>query len=245
MPRIHWKPADKRLIVEESFRIRTNPSFTDSDLEAVRMAMRKIIKPADHRNLRAMAELPWVTDGWKELHKAKRENPAPIHYTPAIEAGTLPKHEQVQIPALISLESLGTEALAAELLRRLVQMTDPTYLDARLPGLLPPDIEPQPAPVEKERPRLIKIGVIGLLNSQQELFKNQYKDLVDFHFVDGNSSFAKVKNLAATMDWTYKTKWSDAIGKVSSLERFSSTNGGLDTIRKLIFEKFKVSPITK
>lgn len=159
-----------------------------------------------------------------------------------------------QPPKEPTLGSSTTPDLLAELLKRLTEMSNPeamrkmvraevnAALDRRLPGVLAPD-EPFPEPEAVAAPikhKLFKVAILGLLPQQQELMKQQYRGQVDFHFLDGNAGFSRIKKTVDLMDWSVKTKWCNANGSFSKLEKLTSTQGGLETIRQIINRKFGI-----
>jgi hypothetical protein len=230
MKRVYWSQAEKKEVAEVSFTFRNDHAFTGSDLDCVREAMRKCLRPDRHRNLISMAAV-------KE------------HKRPLIQGAVHPHVEREHAPQF-SLTDVSIADLFKELSKRIDDLANPNKLraliraevnatiDRRLPGVIPPDTLDV---ADKPKPRAVvpKVAVIGLLGQQQHMLKQHYNGQVDFHWLEGNEGSQRVKNTARTMDLTIKSKWSKGeLGSTKDFEKFHAVNGGLGQIRALINRTF-------
>ena len=251
MARIFWTAAEKKEVAEASFAFREDMGFTGTDLECVREAMRSCIRPDRHRNLNTMVEVPWVYDAWVELKRSTRQVP---NIPAAIQPIVSPKVERESTPQF-SLGDVSITDLFMELSKRVEAIANPAYLrtliraevnatiDRRLPGIVPPDLLDQPE-VPKKRIVIPKVAVIGLMGAQQNMLRDQYRDKVDFYFLEGKEGMTRIKNTAQSMDLTIKSRWCKGLlGSTKELEKFQATTGGLDQIRAIINRTFDVEAV--
>jgi hypothetical protein len=255
--RIFWKSDVKHAIAVRAFEIKTDSNWADTDLEAIRVAMRELVDPADWRELTQMQQADFVQPIWREL-VAKGHRAAPKRA--AIQPVVSPKieHDVVQqFQTNLSLDKFTTAEIMGEFMKRIVHMMDPetqrrlmreeinAVLDRRLPGMLPPDPAlSQPTPVSEvtaSQPakRLPKILVLGLQGAQRNSLEKTYQGHVHFFFLDGDEGLKRVKNTMDTMDFTFKTKWCK--GNLDGLRGQNLTYvNGTDSIHRLITDKFGI-----
>jgi hypothetical protein len=191
-----------------------------------------------------------------ELMAAEAQQFAESKITPQVNPQIERQHvEHINKEQLMG--SLSTELLLAELMKRLVQSSSDEHirtiardeanavLDRRLPGVLPPDTYSLPVKdfveeVETAQVAKHKICIIGLENRQQSILEDEYKGRVRFHFLSGAEGATRIKNTVKLMDFSIKTHWAKGtLGSTKGWENFTSSTGGMDTIRRLINERFK------
>ncbi len=242
---IVWNPTEREHIALVSFR---NMQAGYSKMESIRQAVMTL--PIQlQRQLNSVAEVPWIISMWDDFRRNQTTVAQP---QPAIQPVVNPQVEKdVPAPAL-DLSQLPTAALMNEVLKRLSDMLDPqaqrrmirdevnSILERRLPGVLAPDIEPEPEIRVKERARLSKVCVLGLDNAQKSMLASAYRGIIDFHFLDGDEGNRRVKATIDLMDFSLKSKW--VKGSPNGFKNLQQANG-LDTIRRLINDKFKVQPV--
>jgi hypothetical protein len=250
MSRIFWKDDEWEQLAEVSFSLRNDLTFNGSDIDCVREAMRACIDPSRHRDLVTMSEVPKVVKAWPKLMAQKNAYESKVNT--AIKAVVSPEVERQSNAA--SIADVSIEALFAELGKRMASLANPANLraliraevnatiDRRMPGIIPPDIYDQPEP--KQRIVMPKVCVIGLTNGQKSMLREQYKNQVDFHFLEGSEGTQRVKNTARTMDLTVKSRWCKGLlGSTKDFENFQSTTGGIDQIRSMIDRVFKTEAV--
>lgn len=253
MTRIVWTKADRQVVAERAFEIRMSCT-TETDIDCVRRAMSEMLNTEKQRDLRGMSDFPWMQDHWRELTKnaqSKTANgrvwstpPKPQAITPVVN----PKIENESIPEP-TIKDISTMDLWAELGRRITDMMDGSHikqlirdevnatLERRLPGLLPPDELQAPVaqPSQKERQYKLKVCVIGLLNGQQELIKKEYRDTVDFLFMEKTPSIHKIQQTAHHYDWVIQMiKYSTQVKGAGQIEKFHMCGGLLTQLRTFI-----------
>jgi hypothetical protein len=245
--RIFWKSEHWQAVAKRSYIIRKDPLFKGSDVEAVRIAQREVLPAELHRNLISMAEVARIPGMWDELRAQGYAQDQSI-INPVIPAE--------QRPAILSVSDIPTGDLMAELMKRIADVMNPDYIRAiareeanavierRIPGLLPPD----PGPVAEEKieepeQRKYRVCVIGLMGSQQETLKRNYGRLIDFHFLSGSEGANRIKATVERMEFTVRSKWcKGTLGSTSGWPNFTSAgDGGLDTIMRLINNRFKLN----
>lgn len=269
MERIRWSLEEKEAVIKESFAIRQSDVFS-SDITCVRLAMQKVLPPHRQRMLVSMQNVDFIHLGWQRLKEREAEqrlamedaqlakeivsrqtkaaSPAPSAYPQVIQSAKCKDDFAKAEPAkAMTLESLTTETLAQELVRRLLEATNQDLirkivreevnatLERRLPGILPPEEEEvhakhNPEPQVEERPKKPKVCVIGLMNGQTKLIQSEYPHL-DFHFLEGNEGHARIKNTMNMMDMTIRTVWCK--GQIPQGLRYQHAKG-LDTLRSLL-----------
>lgn len=255
--RIVWNKQDKANVAIRSFEIKSAPGWADSDIEAVRLAMREIIKPEDWRDLTQMQHCDFVLPIWKDLFAAGLETKAAVQ---PIVAPRVERHVQEKHAASVTLDTFSTMDIMMEAMKRMADFMNPeklramirdearaeanAVLDRRMPGMLPVDTY---VPMAKEGvdfvepgKKLIKVAVIGLQGGQRHILKTQYKDVIDFHFLEGSEGVRRVKNTVELMDYSFKTQWCK--GNLDGLKVNNMTNvKGMDSIHRLLHDKFGVS----
>lgn len=254
--RIHWKPVAQRMIAERAVELlRANENI--SDMEAVRQAMRYCLPESEWRHLTTISEVKWFPGMKAELMRETPVTYAEQKIIPQVVPQVERQHvEHVNKEKL--MESLSTELLLTELLKRLVTQSSDTrirdiareeanaVLDRRLPGALPPDsyrapladiVDDTPAAAPKH-----KVCIIGLENRQRSMLEDEYKGIVRFHFLSGSEGGNRIKSTVNLMDFTVKTHWTKGtLGSTKGWPNFTSSTGGMDTIRRLLNERFKIS----
>lgn len=249
MARITWTPAKKLEIAQRSFEIRQQHSEY-SDIECVRQAMHEVVSPEKYRDLRQMAEVDFIMPVWTNLTKAQKEKEALMEPKPtnvkqfpaAIRPIVNPAVEHASVFDAVSIEDMATEVIAQELVKRLLHAVNPTMirslirdevesvLEARIPQFLLPRQEPEVEEVPAERVQLKHVCVIGLLPKQKEVLETEFRDRINFFFLEGNEG-KKVKRTAETMDLTVKTKWVKGhLPDMHGVPNFVFANG-LDSVR--------------
>lgn len=258
--RIVWTKDQKIEIARRSYEIKSDPSWADSDLEAVRVAMRELIEPEKHRQLTQMQQVEFVLPLWKQF---RHHGMAPRTAQPAIRPVVAPAVEQdvqQKLASSMTLDRYTDAQIMGEFFKRMAQMMDPTTqrammreeinacLDRRLPGMLPPDPLSQPSLVKEEvvhvepKEHLVKVAVIGLQGGQSQILARKYRGKVDFHFLGGNEGIRRIKNTVELMDFTFKTKWSKGNLDGLKVDRMTNVNG-TDSIARLLKDKFGLDPI--
>jgi hypothetical protein len=199
----------------------------------------------------------------KQIADSKIEHThAPVYGTTqqwprAINPVAPPQHE-AQIQKKPTLEDLTTEMLAQELVSRLLKAVDTStlkalirdevnaVLDRRLPGILAPDepVEVEAAKAEPVAPKH-KVCVLGLMSKQQHIMREEYKGLIDFHFMEGNEGGTRVKKTAELMDLTIKTNWAHrSMPSMKGVSNFVHADG-MTSIRNLIAGRFGIKSTAK
>jgi hypothetical protein len=248
MKKIFWKPAHRLLVAQKSFLIKRDPMFTGSDLDAVRRAQEFL--PAElHRDLGAFAMVAeWIQPMWDELaDQGYSESSSFIIPTvrPAV-AQEREVHRQIQIG------EFDTQDLIGELMRRMTEATDPirirnlvreevnSVLAQSLPGFVPAVEAAPEAPTHLTGPHLHRVLIIGLQGSQIEIMKTRYKGKLDLHFMSGGEGGSRVKGMVQNMEMTIRTRWCKGILESKGWPNFTFINGGLDSIRRIINERFHI-----
>jgi len=252
MSYIKWTKADRQVVAERAFEIRMSVT-TETDIDCVRRAMSEMLATDKQRDLRGMSDLPWMQEQWRTLTKNAQSKTANgrVWSMPRVQAITPvvnPRIENESIPEP-TIKDISTMDLWAELGRRISDMMEGQHikkmirdevnatLERRLPGLLPPDEVQLPVeqPSQKERQYKLKVCVIGLLNGQQELIKKQYKDTVDFLFMEKTPSIHKIQQTAHHYDWVIQMiKYSTQVKGAGQIEKFHMCGGLLTQLRTFI-----------
>lgn len=242
---IVWNPTEREHIALVSFR---NMKAGYSKMESLRQAVMTL--PVQlQRQLKTVADVPWIISMWDDLRRNQTEVAQPQS---AIQPVVNPQVEKdVPAPAL-DLSQLPTATLMAEMLKRMTDMLDPqaqrrmireevnATLERRLPGILAPDVDPEPEVEMTTRAKLSKVCVLGLDNAQKSMLSSDYRGIIDFHFLNGDEGNRRVKATIDLMDFALKSKW--VKGNPTGFKNLQQANG-LDTIRRLINDKFKVQPV--
>lgn len=246
MKNIRWDASDIEALAKRSYLIRKNAITDMSPLEAVRRAQDEVLKPNQRRELTGMHQITKVIDAWKVLEAqgyGDRE--------PAIQPVVPPQYQQV-----LKLEDVSTADLLAEFMKRLAPVLDPDYirslardeankvLEARIPNMLlqPDDIHVEGENDGKQESRQYRVCILGLEGSQREAMRREYGSLIDFHFLDGSEGVNRIKATCEKMDLTVRSRWCKGnLGSTSGWPKFSSAEGGgLETIKRLINQQFKL-----
>jgi hypothetical protein len=163
---------------------------------------------------------------------------------PKVEIDSIPqlsvKDTLKEIPTLDLWAELGNrinQLMSGEHLKQLIRDEVNATLERRLPGILPPD-EVQTPVVQvqaEQRVHKLKVCIIGLLNGQQELIKQEYRNKIDFLFFDKTPSLSKVKQTAQHYDFVVQMiKYSDQIKGVNQIQNFHMLGGLLTQIREFL-----------
>jgi hypothetical protein len=246
MKNIRWDASDIEALAKRSLLIRKNAISPMSPLEAIRRAQDEVLKPNQRRELTGMQQVVRVVEAWKVLEAqgyGAREQ--------AIQPVTL----QYQ-PVALKLEDISTADLLAEYLKRLTPILDPEYirslardeankvLEARIPNMLlqPEDIHVEGESEKKQEIKQFHVCILGLEGSQKESMRREYGSLIDFHFLEGSEGANRIKATCERMDLTVRSRWCKGnLGSTSGWPKFSSAEGGgLDTIKRLINQHFKI-----
>lgn len=255
MARIFWTQAEKNLVAERSFELRNSTEY--SDIECVRIAQMNVLNPARHRNLITMSEVPYLVDIWADLIQAQRERETqeiapqpkqaiqPVKHPEAERHASQPKPFSIgDIPFDQLWQEMGrrlTEIASGEAMQALVQREVRRQLQASLPGVINFEDTPVQQPAAPAKKKRMKVFVFGLLNGQQELFKQEYKDAIEFHFTDGTPSLTKLKNVSTHMHWVVQMlKFSDQIkGANKAIDNFHMCPGAITQLREFLNRKLK------
>jgi hypothetical protein len=273
--RIRWTHEERVKIAKEAYRIREQDALA-SDITCVRMAMQAVLPVERHRNLIQMQNADFIYPAWEAIKKQEQSQEikefvaarmesqarsvpqvqrtplvAPPSAYPQVIQGAKCKDDFSKTEATkaqpLSLDSLTTDTLAQELIRRLLSSTSEetirkivreevnATLERRLPGILPPEEQEvhgkhNPEPQIDERPKLPKVCILGLMNGQTRLIKDEYPHL-DFHFLEGNEGHAKIKNTMNLMDLSIRTVWCK--GQIPQGLKYQHAKG-LDTLRTIL-----------
>lgn len=254
MARIFWTQAEKTHLAEIAFEFRRTTDLTD--IECVRQAQNTLLPNDRRRNLITMTEVPWVLPIWKELTKAQRELE---HVAPSVTQAIVPvKHPEAEriahAPKPFSIGDLPFDQLWTEMGRRLTEMASGEamqamvqrevrrQLEAVLPGSITFDDTPVQQPAQPQRKKLMKVFAFGLLNGQQELFKQEYKGRVDFIFTDGSPSLSKLKSVSHNVHWVVQmSKFSNQIkGANKAIDNFHVCPGAITQLREFLNRKLAI-----
>jgi hypothetical protein len=241
MKNIRWDASDIEALAKRSYLIRKNAISPMSPLEAVRRAQDEVLKPNQRRELTGMQQVVRVVEAWKVLEAqgyGAREQ--------AIQPVTPPQYQSVEA----RIEDISTAELLAEVVKRITPMLDPEYirslardeankvLEARIPQMLlqPDDIHVEGEADKKEETKQFHVCILGLEGSQKESMRREYGSIIDFHFLDGSEGVNRIKATCERMDLTVRSRWC-----TSGWPKFSSAEGGgLETIKRLINQHFKL-----
>lgn len=253
MKRIQWKPDQWLTVAKQSYSLLLDPTFMGTQIEAVRRAQ-QALAPEFHRGLNSMQEVkPKITDLWKALEDQGFKAEAPVIQATVNHAI---EHEHRQIQSTMLLSDITTQDLMGEFMRRISDALDPATLrhlirdevnatlDRRMPGILPPDPDQEVPAVEElpDRPQRHRVLVLGLQGSQEEILKRKYKGVVEFHFMSGGEGGTRIKNTVGLMDFSVRSKWCKGhLGSTSGWPNFTATTGGIDSIQRLINQRFKIA----
>jgi hypothetical protein len=246
MKNIRWDASDIEALAKRSYMIRKNAISPMSPLEAVRRAQDEVLKPNQRRELTGMQQVSKVVEAWKVLeaqgYGAREQAIQPVVTYQPVE---------------LKLSDVSTADLLDEFMKRLAPVLDPEYirslardeankvLEARIPNML---LQPEDIHVEgeegdkKEATRQFHVCVLGLEGSQKESLRREYGSVIDFHFMDGSEGANRIKATCERMDLTVRSRWCKGnLGSTSGWPKFSSAEGGgLDTIKRLINQHFKL-----
>lgn len=244
--RIFWKPDEIEAIAKRSYMIRKNSVSDISQLEAIRRAQEEVLPSNRLRDLTGMHQVQKVVDVWKTLAEQGYGEGAQV-ISPVVP----PQHQ----PTPLKLEDVPMAEFMSEFSRRMSMLLDPEYirsvareeinrvLEARIPGMfLQPDEPPvKPEEVAQET-KVFHVCVLGLEGQQKESLRREYGSLIDFHFLDGDEGASRIKATCERMDLTVKSRWCKGnLGSTKGWPKFSSAEGGgLDTIKRLINERFNI-----
>jgi hypothetical protein len=246
MKNIRWDASDIEALAKRSFLIRKNSISPMSPLESVRRAQDEVLKPNQRRELTGMNQIVKVVEAWKVLEAqgyGSREQ--------AIQPVATP-HQ----PVALKLEDISTAELFAEFAKRLAPMLDPDYirsiardeannvLETRIPNMLlqPDDIHVEGEKEKHDDAKKYHVCVLGLEGSQKESMRREYGSLIDFHFLDGSEGVRRIKATCEQMDLTVRSRWCKGnLGSTQGWPKYTSAeNGGLETIKRLINQHFKI-----
>lgn len=240
MKRIHWNQEAKQAIAYRSFELVTKGM---NDLQAVRKAMSEELPSDQQRDIYAISVVSkWLFPMWDEIRESGASRFAEQRVNPVEIPDVMPE----QAPAL-SLQDVSVAALVGELVSRMERAMDPAVweerirvqvnacLDRRLPGILPadpmdrPKVEPvKPEPEEPTKAAKPRVLVIGLLPKQQNEIGKRFPN-VSFHHVGGDASENRVRSLAANMDLTIRTHWSNGMD-LKRIPRVLNVQGSMSSI---------------
>jgi hypothetical protein len=246
MKNIRWDASDIEALAKRSFLIRKNSITPISALESVRRAQDEVLKPNQRRELTGMHQVSRVVEAWKVLEEqgyGSREQ--------TIQPIVPPQYE----PVALKLEDVSTVDLLAEFVKRLTPILDPEYirslareeankvLESRIPGMLlqPDDIHVEGEKKEEES-KVFHVCVLGLEGNQKESLRREYGSAIDFHFMEGSEGTNRIKATCERMDLTVRSRWCKGIlGSTKGWPKFTSAeSGGIDTIKRLINQHFKL-----
>jgi hypothetical protein len=258
---IVWTAEEKEKVAKRAFEIRGENPLSGTDLHCVRTAMKELLVSIRHRNIHQMKDVqPWLSEYWTALTAAQsKEETLELlttfsAYEPAIKPLVVPQIErEVAVPPTNQTNSrlsdlwaeLGRrieEATSGERIKAIIRTEINATLERRLPGILAPDDVQTPVeqPHQKERKHKLKICVIGLLNSQHELVKNEYRDTVDFLAFDKTPSFSRIQSTARHYDYVVQMlKYSNQIKGANKIDNFHMCGGLLTQLREFVNRKLE------
>jgi len=172
---------------------------------------------------------------------------------PAPEAPTHAVAQEREQVRDLQIGEIQTTDLIAELMKRIADAADPkriqklvrdevqAVLAASLPGFVAAPVEEQiETPVHLEGPHLKRVLILGLQGGQIEIMKNRYKGKLDLHFLTGSEGSNRIKGMVQNMDFSIRSKWCKGQLDTKGWPNFTFINGGLDSIRRVINEKFHI-----
>jgi hypothetical protein len=243
--KIRWNAAEIEALAKRSYLIRKNSVSSMSPLEAIRLAQTEVIAPDRQRELVALNQVEKIVSTWKIL-EAQGYGAGQQAIQPVVP----PQHQ-----ATLKLEDVTTGELLAEILKRLEPVLDPSYiralareeankvLESRIPNMLlsPEDIHEDGAK-EAEESRKFHVCILGLEGNQKESMRREYGSVIDFHFLDGDEGVNRIKATCEKMDLTVRSRWCKGnLGSTHGWPKYTSAEGGgLDTIKRLINNHFKL-----
>jgi hypothetical protein len=161
-------------------------------------------------------------------------------FNPEVEKAAAPEPKLSEFPLADLWAELGRrieEATSVTRLQSLIRSEVNAVLDRRLPGILAPDVETVEEVVKAEVFKL-KICVIGLLNGQKDLITQEYKDRVDFLFIEQTPGLHKIQQTANHYHFVVQmVKYSNHIKGSNRIDNFVTLGGLLTQLRAFIERK--------
>jgi hypothetical protein len=162
-------------------------------------------------------------------------------FNPEVEKAAAPVPKLSEFPLADLWAELGRrieEATSADRLQSLIRQEVNAVLDRRLPGILAPDVEPVEEAVVTAEVFKLKICVIGLLNGQKDLITQEYKDRVDFLFMEQTPGLHKIQQTANHYHFVVQMiKYSNHVKGTNKIDNFVTLGGLLTQLRAFIERK--------
>jgi hypothetical protein len=249
MKRITWTPDTKMKIAKRAHQLITDPLFVGRKIEAVRQAQKELLPSTEHRPLISMQEVSkWADPIWAELDAQGPSKPTAIQ--PVVDHRAEAHYQAKQLV----LSELSTEELLGEFMKRVTDLTSERRIRTLVQEQVSIELErsiPGWKPVRYiEEPEVIKVSakphvlILGLMEDQKQIIETKYRGKLDLHFKTGAEGARHVKSLVENMDMTIKTKWCKGhLGSTSGWPNFTTSNGGISEVQRLLNMRFKIESI--
>ncbi len=251
MKKIFWKPEHRLLVAQKSFLLKRDPLFVGSDLGAVRQAQQSLPAELQRDLIHFGVVSGWIIPLWDELAKQGYAE-STSWVKPAPEAPTRAVEQQKQQTRSVQIGEVATTDLIGELMKRITEAVDPkriqqmvreevhAVLSKSLPGFSLPAEEDVIEPAHLEGPHLNRVLILGLQGGQIEVLRQRYRGKLDMHFMDGSEGTARIKGMVHNMEFSIRSRWCKGNLDTKGWPNFTFINGGLDSIRRILNEKFQI-----
>jgi hypothetical protein len=200
--RIAWTEEEQRQIVEAACDILEKNSFV-SFISLLREAQKTALFPNRIRNIQAITTVPWFKPRVERVMKERQS--------------VVKKQEAIPVVVSVNAESVSTDELLAEVLKRLLikpmrnelqSWFESSHVVSRLSSEIVSGLRGCFKQVEstnsvQAKPALRKILIVGLLNEQRQVVQKEWNDLLDLKFCEGNNpnlaDLAKKSDVAVIM----------------------------------------------
>lgn len=249
MKRITWNPETKMQIAKRAHQLITDPLFVGRRIEAVRQAQKELLPASQHRPLISMQEVSkWADPIWAELDAQGPSKPIAIQ--PIVDHRAEAHYQAKQL----ALSELSTEEILGEFMKRIADLTSERRirtlvqeqvsieLERSIPGWKPAKYIEEPEVIQAvQKPHVL---IVGLQGDQIQIIESKYRGKLDLHFKSGAEGARHIKSLVENMDMTIKTKWcKQGLGSTSGWPNFTTCNGGMSEIQRLLNMRFKVEAL--
>lgn len=256
---VRWRPFKKMAevaFVSDAWRKLTRGERLEGEESDAHDVMDSLARARDHaESIYSAVSAPEYGPAAVPVQPEVKQWPA------AIKPVVNPAVENAQ-PKALTVEDASIEQLMLAMMGKFLKRTDEATLRAlvrdevnktlerRLPGVLAPDVpfeEPTAVEIETpvERKVLPKVALIGLNDKQKEIFRQNYSNQLDLHFLEGSEGGTRIKNTVSLMDLTIRTPWPKGIlPSMKNVPNYVNASG-LDSARTLIMSRFGISANSK